>query len=130
MGIWVEVEDIERRFRTLTPAEKLAAEEFIDDAEDELQAKVADLAARVTRGEVPERRVYRIICDAVIAVLRNPDGWVTRSETRGPFSVSVTRAAGAVSTRVTFSDEDLAALRPDVSPVGSVPVGLRPWQIP
>lgn len=130
MGIWVETGDIEKRFRPLTGLEKAAADEFIDDAEQELIERVADLRARIDSEEVSKRRVYRIVCDAVIAVLRNPDGYITRSETRGPFSFSGTRAAGAVSTKVTIAEDDLASLRPTVSPVGSVPLGMQPWQVP
>jgi hypothetical protein len=130
MGRWVETTDIEKRFRPMTGVEKAAADEFIDDAEQELIERVANLAARIESGEVSQRRVYRIVCDAVIAVLRNPDGFITRSETRGPFSFSGTRAADAVATKVTISESDLASLRPTVSPVGAIPLGLQRWQVP
>jgi len=130
MSIWVETSDIETRFRPLTGPEKSAAAEFIDDAEQELVERVANLQARVESGEVSERRVYRIVCDALIAVLRNPAGYITSSQTRGPFSFSGTRAAGAVATKVTISEEDLASLRPTVAPIRSIPLGLQPWQVP
>ncbi|ALE77678.1 hypothetical protein WY02_03555 [Pseudonocardia sp. AL041005-10] len=138
----VEISDVQNRYhRTIPRSREPYVGTLLTDAEDELLVQIPDLPTRVVNiadgqvaptGMVPRERVVRIVCDTVIAVLRNPDGYVTEASARGPFSTSGTRAAGAVRTKVAFDEADLRKLR---APKGHAPartIGLHvpTWRRP
>jgi len=134
MGMWAQVSDVVRRYDKPIPTSRHGwISSLIDDAEDQLTLKVADLPARVTAGEVPATRVQRIVAAAVLEVVRNPDGFTQQSQTVGPYSTSVTRPAATApaGTRFRFADEDLDALRPPPRPgARSVRLALPAWRVP
>ncbi len=138
----VEISDVQNRYhRTIPTSRNGYVGTLLTDAEDELLIQVPDLPARVVEvddgdvpppGKVPRDRVVRIVCEAVIAVLRNPDGFVTEASARGPFSTSGTRAAGAVRTKVVFDEADLRKLRSPKAQAPARTIGLHvpAWRRP
>lgn len=72
--------DIEvRLMRPLTAAESAAVGAWIDDLEAEILGRIPDLDAQVTAGTVLAPVVKRVVAQAVIRVLRNPEGLRTVS---------------------------------------------------
>lgn len=67
------ISDLEARFRPLTDAELPNAEALLDDAWEELQARIPDLTARRDAGSVSDGLVRRVVTAMVVRVLRNPD---------------------------------------------------------
>lgn len=67
------ISDLEARFRPLTDAELPNAEALLDDAWEELQARIPDLMARRDAGTVSDGLVRRVVTAMVVRVLRNPD---------------------------------------------------------
>jgi hypothetical protein len=69
----VLISDLEARFRPLTVAEQTVAQALLDDAWEELLARVPDLEARTADGRVTSGLVVRVVSAMVIRVLRNPE---------------------------------------------------------
>ncbi|GAA1401992.1 hypothetical protein GCM10009613_61190 [Pseudonocardia kongjuensis] len=138
----IEVQDVRDRYHRTIPASRSTyVGTLLSDAEDELLVQVPDLPGRIVdlaedeplpAGKVPRTRAVRIVCEAVIAVLRNPDGYVTEASARGPFSTSGTRAAGAVRTKVVFDEADLKKLRAAKkrAPAGTIGLHLPRYRRP
>ncbi len=76
--------DIEARWRRLTQAEEITAAARVDDVWSELTARLPTLESRLAAGLVPAGLVVRVVSDAVLRVLKNPDGF--RTETVGGWS--------------------------------------------
>lgn len=66
--------DIVNRWRPLTTAENVVAQTRLDDAWRKLKRDVAGIEARMAADPDVAAEVVRVIADAVIRVLRNPDG--------------------------------------------------------
>lgn len=138
----VEVEDVRNRYHRPIPESREGyVGTLLTDAEDELLVQIPDLPPRVVTvadgeaappGMVPRDRVVRIVCEAVIAVLRTPDGYVTEASARGPFSTSGTRAASTVRTKVEFDEADLRKLRTarGKAPARSIGLHVPAWRRP
>lgn len=73
------VADIEARWRSLSTAEQVNAEAFLDDAWWMLTARRPSLEADMTAGTVSTGNVTRVITAMVLRVLRNPDGKLSES---------------------------------------------------
>lgn len=69
----VVIEDLEERFRPLTDAEKTRAQALLDDAWEELVARVPTLQARRDAGTVSDGLVRRVVAAMAVRVLRNPE---------------------------------------------------------
>lgn len=74
---------VARLGRQLTEDEQTLTETRLADAERMLERRV-DLAAGIADGDFTEADVVQIEADAVIRILRNPDGYT--SETDGTYS--------------------------------------------
>lgn len=68
-----EIEDLEVRFRVLTEEERPNAQSLLDDAWEELLARVPDLETRMDDGRVSTGLAVRVVRAMVVRVLRNPD---------------------------------------------------------
>lgn len=69
----VELSDIELRFRTFTDQEQPGAQALLDDAWEELQARVPTLGARAAAGYITDGLIRRVLAAMVVRVLKNPD---------------------------------------------------------
>lgn len=88
------VKDVQDRANwPLTDAEKTLAGVLLDDAEGKIRTRVPDLNARVAASEDYKKLVIRIEADAVLRVLRNPDGY--REESDGDYSYGRIAAVAA-----------------------------------
>lgn len=111
----VIVDDVEERFRSLTDAEKRVAEALLDDAWEELSARVPMLADRRAGGLVTDGLVRRVVAAMVIRVLRNPEAIRQWSVDDASF----TRDSVVSSGLLFVSDGEVALLTG--TPVGPLP---------
>ncbi|OLT27747.1 hypothetical protein BJF83_17325 [Nocardiopsis sp. CNR-923] len=101
------VTDVQDRFnRPLTPEEETLAETLLDDAEIKIRRRIPNLAARAAADAEFAETVVMVEANAVLRVLRNPEGY--RQETDGDYSYSV--SAAVASGRLMILDEEWADL--------------------
>lgn len=89
------IDDIEARWRPLTPAERIVADTWVDDIIAWAHLVAPTLEARLeadTRGHFT-RNVTRILAGAVIRVLKNPQAY--RTEQDGSYSYTLDRAVSS-----------------------------------
>jgi hypothetical protein len=99
---YATVEDVRKRMkRPLTPEEEALATQLLDDAETRIRVRVRDLD---TRAADPEylKLVVLVEANAVLRVLRNPEGY--RSEADGDYSYS--RLVQVASGLLEILDDD------------------------
>lgn len=109
---------------------------LIGMAERRLAKLVPRLAERIGSGAVDIEDVRDAVAQAVIRYLRNPQGLTQSSITEGAWTRSSSYAAAAASqagTGITFTEDELDALRP----AGATPDGfgvvrqsLPGWRVP
>jgi hypothetical protein len=102
--------DIEARWRPLSAAEQVVAATRLDDAWRKLKRDIPDLEARMVGNADLTADVVRVLSDAVIRVLQNPEG--IRRGTVSLDDASRTFDFGGDSTRVGlyFTDDEYADL--------------------
>jgi hypothetical protein len=69
----VNVSDLEARFHSFTAAEETTAQALLDDAWEELLARVPDLEQRMAGGLTSVGLVIRVVAAMAVRVLRNPE---------------------------------------------------------
>lgn len=93
MAAFAEVGDLESRWRPLTPVEAGRASVLLGDASVMLRAQFRSIDAKITAGTMDAALPLLVVCDmvkrALIAPVDDPAA-VTRQQTAGPFSQSVT----------------------------------------
>lgn len=77
--------------RELSPEESALISVRLADVERMILRRIPDLAARITAGTILEADVIQVEADAVLRVVRNPDGYV--SETDGDYTYMVSQDA-------------------------------------
>lgn len=105
--------DVEARWRPLTTPETTVANTRLDDAWVLLRSRVPDLAARLdadTDGDLTAT-VVRVLADAVIRLLRNPNARTQQSTAVDDATTSWTAADPKDAGRLFFTDDELADLR-------------------
>lgn len=105
-------EDVQSRWRPLSPAEQGKATIRIGDASAELRRRVPGLDARITAdtsGDLALVATSKVV-DAVLRFVQNPEGAKQLQETIGPRSYGMTFDGKA--TGIFFTDDELAALQP------------------
>ncbi|RCV53474.1 Gp19/Gp15/Gp42 family protein [Marinitenerispora sediminis] len=91
---YATVGDVQARLgRPLTPEEEQLAATLLDDVEAMIRARIPNLDARVVANENYRALVVMVEANAVIRVLKNPEGY--RQETEGNYSYSLNVAAAA-----------------------------------
>lgn len=73
--------------RPLTEDETTLTNVRLADAERMILRRIPDLADQITAGDVDEADVIQVESDAVIRILKNPDGYT--SETDGTYSYAM-----------------------------------------
>lgn len=128
MGAFAELYDVELDYGTISTDLAPKVDLLINRAEAQLALVDPDLAARVNAGEVSAVLVTQVVCEMVVAVLRNPEGIQSSTETVGPFSGSRT-FSDAASGRlvVTRRHRQLLGLPPagafTVNPIAGLQLG-------
>ena len=125
------VQEVENRWRPLTPDERMVAETLLDDAWALLKHHVPTLEARLDAdpAELDAALVRPVLVAAVQRVLRNPDG--VRQQSAQDYSV--THDNVTASGVLVFSDDEIDLLAPTdegngnaftIRPAYQVPVGM------
>lgn len=114
-------EDVQSRFhRDIDPEDRRLIETRLGDAERKIRRKIPDLDFRI--GEEPDLQetVVQVCCDAVIRLIRNPEGFV--QETDGGYTYM--RQQGLVEGKLTITSEEWSDLgiRKKVSVIHMNPV--------
>lgn len=117
------VADVVSRWRPLSEPEQVNADTFLDDAWRMLRRRVTTLEDDITddtSGDL-EAEVVRVVCTAVLRVMKNPDG--KRQESIDDYSWSRDQAVSA--GLLYFTAEELNALLADgAGPSGAFSISL------
>lgn len=92
--------------RDLTSEEMALASELLDVAEARLRLRIPDLDQRIAANPYYERVVVDVLANAVVRVIKNPEGY--RREMDGSYSYAFDSRAAAGF--LTFLDDELAVL--------------------
>lgn len=99
-------------------------EQRLEDAEQKIRARIPALDEWIAQGRVSEATVVRVTADAVIRLVRNPDGYI--SETDGNYMYQLAYDGGGSDLVITADEWRDLGLR---SGAGVVHVGLElPWE--
>jgi hypothetical protein len=99
--------DVQSRLgRELTPEETPLVNTRLADAERMIRRRIPDLDAKVTAGTIAEADVVQVEADAVLRLVRNPDGIV--SETDGNYTHMISPAL--VTGKLEITREEWSAL--------------------
>lgn len=83
-------QDVEDRLgRDLDDSEAQIVNARLDDVEEIIKSRIPDLDAKILDGSVSERLVIMVEADAILRLVRNPDGY--SQETDGNYSYSLSR---------------------------------------
>ena len=108
----VIVDDLEARWRPLTPDEKVVAQAMINDAMVLLTVRRPTLLADVAAGLVTAESVVLVVCAMVLRVLKNPES--KRQESIDDYSW--TRDTAVSSGALYVSDDELRLITGVVIP--------------
>lgn len=96
----------------------------LQDAEDMIRGRIPDLDERIDQGLLPANTVIRVISDAVIRLVRNPDGYI--SETDGNYTYQLSFDGGGSDLTITPNEWRDLGIR---NKVRVMHVGLElPWE--
>lgn len=91
-------QDVEDRFfRTLTEEERPLVEARIRDVENKIRMRILDLDERVIENPLLGEIVGRICADAVIRLVRNPEGYVQETDGNYTYMLAQAHADGRLS---------------------------------
>ncbi len=84
-------------------------ERKLTSAELVVKAVAGDIGARIGAGQTSFEAVKLVLCNMVIRLLRNPEG--VRTQTVGPFSVSLDQSSSSAQLVITREDRQLLGLK-------------------
>lgn len=88
-------DDVQDRFhRELAEEDRRLVETRLSDAEGKIRAKIPDLEYRLSTEPGLEDIVKRICADAVLRLIRNPEGYVQETDGAYTYMLSQTLAEG------------------------------------
>lgn len=114
-------EDVEVRFfRDLLPEERDLVEARLGDAEGKIRSRIRDLDQKVLENPDYLNTVVRVCVDAVIRLIRNPEGFVQETDGNYTYMLSASSADG----RLTILNEEWQDLgvRKSVGVVHTIPL--------
>lgn len=122
------IDDVADRWRPLTSQEQTNAAVFLDDAWRMLKRRIPDLETRIAADLTNELRdeTVRVLAQAVLRVLKNPDGFTRESLD----DYSYARNEAVSSGLLFFTDDELDGLTLDAGSNGkaftidTTPVGV------
>lgn len=92
--------------RNLDDEESAVVATRLDDAEELIRDRIPDLDHRIASGEIRERLLVMTEAEAVLRLIRNPDGY--SQETDGNYSYSL--SAAVASGRLEITQEEWSRL--------------------
>lgn len=110
----------------ITQAMSARVSYLLDQVSARLTAAIPALPGWVTGGQVDPALPRGVVVDAVLRLLRNPDGSVTRSQSVDGFSVSTSYSRSQPQSGL-FDPSELALLVPPAGRSG--PIRMRPWPL-
>lgn len=114
-------EDVEVRFfRDLLPEERDLVEARLDDAEGKIRSRIRNLDQKVLENPDYLNTVVRVCVDAVIRLIRNPEGFVQETDGNYTYMLSASNADGRL-TILTEEWQDLG-IRKSVGVVHTIPL--------
>lgn len=119
-------QDVEQRWRPLSPAEQLVATALLADAWADVTTQVPSVPARVEASATFRRVVVSILVAMVLRVLKNPDGIRQMSIDDYQVTIDSTRSTGALY----LADDERNRLLEVVQAlpgIYSVPLGVPYW---
>lgn len=116
--------------RTLTTEETALVERRLAQVERMILRRIPDLAEKMAAGDIDQDDVIYIEAEAVLRVIRNPEG--LRSETDGTYRYQLSSEAADNSLRITADEWQILGIKtsrmfaigPDVRNWGGRPVSL------
>lgn len=109
-SVYATVDDVAAEYDgTIADDQIEYIERKLTSAELVVKAVAGDIGARIGSGATSFEAVKLVLCNMVIRVLRNPEG--VRTQTVGPFSVSLDQAGSSAQLVITREDRQLLGLR-------------------
>lgn len=100
---YATADDVQVRFnRELDEDERVSVDERLEDVEEMIRLRIPDLDDRVEDGRIRERLLKMVECEAVLRLIRNPEGYT--EETDGNYSYSI--SARVASGRLTIEPDE------------------------
>jgi hypothetical protein len=110
VAIYATIDDVVAEYDgTIADDQIEYVERKLTSAELVVKAIAGDIGSRIGSGQTSFEAVKLVLCNMVIRVLRNPEG--VRTQTVGPFSVSLDQSSSSAQLVVTREDRLLLGLR-------------------
>lgn len=133
---WTTPAYVDALYESSLVGREVYAQALIDMAERRLVKLVRGLRERIANGSVDLADVRDVVAQAVIRYMRNPGGLTQSSITEGAWTRSNSFAAAAAAqagTGITFTEDELDALRPPgemPDGIGVVHQSIPRWRVP
>lgn len=125
---YATVADVEVRYgRPLTPGESAQASAWIDDLEGMILDRIPTLEALILMGRPTLATLRRVICEAVIRKLQNPEGLKSTTVAIDDYSTTKVKDSGLSDGSLRLTDDEWFDLLPGSS--GDA-FSIRPWGAP
>lgn len=96
----------------------------LQDAEDKIRIRIPDLDERVDQGTIAKNTVVRVTADAVIRLVRNPDGYI--SETDGNYTYQLSFDGGGSDLTISPAEWRDLGIRKGIRVIQ--PTQELPWE--
>lgn len=96
----------------------------LQDAEDKIRIRIPDLDERVDQGTISKNTVVRVTADAVIRLVRNPDGYI--SETDGNYTYQLSFDGGGSDLTISPAEWRDLGIRKGIRVIQ--PTQELPWE--
>lgn len=98
MATIADADDVSVRWgRTLTTETELV-ERRLEDAERLILKRIPDLVAQIAAGDIDVEDVKQVEAEAVLRLVRNPDGYI--SETDGDYTYQLSQSSASGKLRI------------------------------
>lgn len=92
---YASVADVEARLgRTLDPSESQIVTTRLSDVELMIRHRIPDLDTKVSTGVIDPALVVMVECDAILRLVRNPDGFTAETDGNYSYQISAEVASG------------------------------------
>ena len=119
---YATVADVEARLgRSLDPSEQTIVQTRLNDVELIIRANIPDLDEKVADGTIDEDLLVMIECEAVLRLIRNPEGYTAETDGNYSYQISSRVASGRLDILPEEWDwlgyhRGAFTIRPDLSP--------------